>query len=91
MNKTDLVNAVSAKTEVNKVTSKQVIEAAIEAVVEALKAGEKVSLVGFGTFSVTDRAGREGINPTTGQPITIAAKKVAKFKAGSELDSAINQ
>lgn len=91
MNKTDLVNAVSAKTEVNKVTSKQVIEAAIEAVVEALKAGEKVSLVGFGTFSVTDRAGREGINPSTGQPITIAAKKVAKFKAGSELDSAINQ
>ena len=90
MNKTDLVNAVSAKTEVNKVTSKQVIEAAIEAVV-ALKAGEKVSLVGFGTFSVTDRAGREGINPATGQPITIAAKKVAKFKAGSELDSAINQ
>lgn len=91
MNKTDLVNAVSAKTEVNKVTSKQVIEAAIEAIVEALKAGEKVSLVGFGTFSVTDRAGREGINPATGQPITIAAKKVAKFKAGSELDSAINQ
>lgn len=91
MNKTDLVNAVSAKTEVNKVTSKQVIEAAIEAVVEALKAGEKVSLVGFGTFSVTDRAGREGINPATGKPITIAAKKVAKFKAGSELDSAINQ
>lgn len=91
MNKTDLVNAVSAKTEVNKVTSKQVIEAAIEAVVEALKAGEKVSLVGFGTFSVTDRVGREGINPATGQPITIAAKKVAKFKAGSELDSAINQ
>ena len=81
MNKTDLVNAVSAKTEVSKTTSKQVVEAAIEAVVEALKAGDKVSLVGFGTFAVSERAGREGINPATKEPITIAAKKVVKFKA----------
>lgn len=90
MNRKDLVNAISAKTELGSATSKQVVDAVLEAVVEALKAGEKVSLIGFGTFSVAERAGREGINPATGQPITIAAKKVVKFKAGSELDGAIN-
>lgn len=90
MNKTDLLNAVCAKTAVEKATSKQVVEAAIEAVVDALKAGEKVSLVGFGTFSVSERAERAGVNPATGQAIIIAAKKVVKFKAGSELDGALN-
>ena len=85
MNKTELVSSIATKA-----GSKKALDACVEAIVGALKADDKVSLVGFGTFSVAKRPARQGINPATKKPITIAAKKVAKFKAGSDLDAAIN-
>ncbi|MBR6201538.1 MAG: HU family DNA-binding protein [Bacteroidaceae bacterium] len=90
MNKTELVSSIAAKAGLSKVDSKKALDATVEAIAEALKAGEKVSLVGFGTFAVVERPSRPGINPTTKAPITIPAKKVAKFKAGADLDAAIN-
>ena len=73
----------------SKVDSRKALEAAIAAIKDALVAGDKVALVGFGTFSVNERPAREGINPATKEKIQIAAKKVAKFKAGAELADAI--
>ena len=90
MNQTDLVNAVSAKAGLSKADSKKAVEATIEAITEAIKAGEKVAVIGFGTFAVQERPERQGINPATKESITIAAKKVVKFKPSAELDSAIN-
>ncbi|MBR1666763.1 MAG: HU family DNA-binding protein [Bacteroidaceae bacterium] len=90
MNKTELVGSIAAKAGLSKADSKKALDATIEAIAEALKAGEKVSLVGFGTFAVAERPARQGINPATKAPISIAAKKVAKFKAGADLDGAIN-
>ena len=90
MNKTELVSSIAAKAGLSKADSKKALDATIEAIAEALKAGDKVSLVGFGTFSVAERPERQGINPATKAAITIAAKKVAKFKAGKDLDNAIN-
>ena len=90
MNKTELVSAIAAKAGLSKSDAKKALDATVEAISEALKAGDKVALVGFGTFAVAERPERQGINPATKAPITIAAKKVAKFKAGAELDSAIN-
>ena len=84
MNKSELINAIT------KVDAKKALEAVVKGVSDALVAGDKVSLVGFGTFSITERGARPGINPATKQAITIAAKKVAKFKAGAELSAAIN-
>lgn len=89
MNKTELVNAIAAKAGLTKVDAKKAIDATIASITEALKAGDKVSLIGFGTFSVAKRAAREGINPRTQQKIKIAAKKQAKFKAGAELEAAL--
>ena len=74
----------------SKVDAKKALDATIATIADALKAGDKVALVGFGTFAVAERPERQGINPATKAPITIAAKKVAKFKAGADLDSAIN-
>lgn len=90
MNKTELVSSIAAKAGLSKADSKKALDATIEAIAEALKAGDKIALVGFGTFSVAERPERQGINPATKAPITIAAKKVAKFKAGADLDNAIN-
>jgi DNA-binding protein HU-beta len=90
MNKTELVSSIAAKAGLSKADSKKALDACVEAISEALKAGDKISLVGFGTFSVSERPARQGINPATKAPISIPAKKVAKFKAGSDLDSAIN-
>ena len=90
MNKTELVSSIATKAGLSKADSKKALDACVEAIVGALKADDKVSLVGFGTFSVAKRPARQGINPATKKPITIAAKKVAKFKAGSDLDAAIN-
>ena len=90
MNKTELVSSIATKAGLSKADSKKALDACVEAIVGALKADDKVSLVGFGTFSVAKRPARKGINPATKKPITIAAKKVAKFKAGSDLDAAIN-
>ena len=90
MNKTDLVSSIAAKSGLSKADSKKAVDACVEAIVEALKGGDKVSLVGFGTFAATKRPARQGINPLNKKPISIAAKNIAKFKAGSDLDSAIN-
>ncbi|MCR5820033.1 MAG: HU family DNA-binding protein [Bacteroidaceae bacterium] len=89
MNKTELTAAIAAKAGLTKVDAKKALEATLEAITEALKAGDKVALVGFGTFATGERSARTGINPQTKQAIKIAAKKVAKFKAGAELDAAI--
>ena len=89
MNKTELVEKIAAGAGLSKVDSRKALEAAIAAIKDALVAGDKVALVGFGTFSVSERPAREGINPATKQKISIAAKKVAKFKPGAELADAI--
>ncbi len=90
MNKSELVSAIATKAGLSKSDAKKALDATTEAIVDALKAGDKVALVGFGTFSVSERPARQGINPRTKEAVTIAAKKVAKFKAGAEIDSAIN-
>lgn len=84
MNKTELIEKIAAGAGLSKVDSKKALEAAIVAVKDAIAAGDKVSLIGFGTFAVSERGAREGINPATKQKITIPAKKQVKFKAGSE-------
>ena len=85
MNKTELVKKIAEKAQVSQVEAKTVLEATLESVKEALQAGDAVQLIGFGTFSVAERAARTGKNPRTGEQIKIAAKKVAKFKAGAGL------
>lgn len=85
MNKSELINAMAAESGLSKVDSKKALDAFINAVGKAMKAGKKVSLVGFGTFSVSERAARTGINPSTKETIEIPAKKVVKFKPGTEL------
>ena len=89
MNKTDLVNAIAAAG-LSKADSKLALDAAINAISDALQQGDKVAILGFGTFAVNERPAREGINPSTMQKIQIAAKKVVKFKAGAELAAALN-
>jgi DNA-binding protein HU-beta len=90
MNKSELINAIAAEADFTKVDAKKALEAVVKSISNALATGDKISLVGFGTFSVTERSARPGINPATKQAITIAAKKVAKFKAGAELSASIN-
>ncbi|MBR1798910.1 MAG: HU family DNA-binding protein [Bacteroidales bacterium] len=85
MNKTELVNAIAEKTGMSKVASKEAMNAVLSTIQEQLKKGEKVSLIGFGTFSVVKRNARTARNPQTGKTVKVAAKKVAKFKAGSNL------
>ncbi len=91
MNKTELIDKIAASAELSKAQAKAALEATTNALKEALIAGDKIQLVGFGTFSVNERPAREGINPATKEKIQIAAKKVAKFKAGAELSDAINK
>jgi len=88
--KADLVNSIAEKAGLSKADAEKALKAFTDAVAEALKAGEKVSLVGFGTFSVGERAARQGQNPQTGAKINIAAAKVPKFKAGKALKDSIN-
>jgi len=90
MNKAELISAIAAESGLSKVDAKKALDAVVKCVSDALVAGDKVSLVGFGTFAVSERSERTGINPATKEQITIAAKKVAKFKAGAELSGAIN-
>ena len=89
MNKTELVEKIAAGAGLSKVDSKKALDATLAAIKDALKTGDKVALIGFGTFRVNERPAREGINPATKQKIKIAAKKVAKFKAGAELAAAL--
>ena len=90
MNKTELIEKIEVGAELSKVDAKKALDATVAAIKDALIAGDKVALVGFGTFSISERPAREGINPATKEKITIAAKKVAKFKAGAELADALN-
>ena len=89
MNKTDLVNAIAENASLSKADAKKALETTLDAIAGALKSGDKIALVGFGTFSVSERPSRTGINPRTKEQITIAAKKIAKFKAGVELENAL--
>ena len=91
MNKTELIDKIAAGAGISKADSKKALDATVNALKEALIAGDKLQLVGFGTFSINERPAREGINPATKEKIQIAAKKVAKFKAGAELADAINK
>ena len=85
MNKAQLIDAIAEKAGLQKVEAKRALEAYVEATTGALKAGDKVSLVGFGTLSVNERAARKGRNPQTKKEMMIPAKKVVKFKAGADL------
>ncbi|MGF7184179.1 DNA-binding protein HU-beta [Desulfitispora alkaliphila] len=89
MNKTELVTSVAEKTDMTKKDAEKVVNAVFASVEEALASGDKVQLVGFGTFEVRERASRTGRNPKTGEPIEIAAAKVPAFKAGKALKDAV--
>ena len=90
MNKSELIDAIAASADIPKAAASRALDAVIESVTGALKAGESVVLVGFGTFSVKDRAARTGRNPQTGKAINIAAAKIPGFKAGKALKDAVN-
>ena len=89
MNKTELINAIAENAGLNKSDSKKALDATLNAIANAMKNGDKVALIGFGTFSVTERPARTGINPRTKEQITIEAKKVVRFKAGAVLSDAL--
>lgn len=89
MNKTELIAAVAEKTELSKKNAEAAVSAVIDSIVDGLKSGEKVSLLGFGTFEVRSRAARTGKNPQTGAAIQIPAAKVPAFKAGKALKEAV--
>ncbi|MDD5788297.1 MAG: HU family DNA-binding protein [Prevotella sp.] len=90
MNKTELIEKIAAGADLSKADAKKALDATVKAIKDALADGDKIALVGFGTFSVSERPAREGINPATKEKIQIAAKKVVKFKAGAELADALN-
>ena len=90
MNKADLIEAVADATDLNKATAARAVEAVLNGITEALKKGEQVALVGFGTFEVRERAARTGRNPQTGATIDIKAAKAPAFKAGKALKDAVN-
>ena len=90
MNKAELIAAVAENAELTKKDAEKAVKAFIDVVTDELKKGEKVQLVGFGTFEVSERAAREGRNPQTGKEMTIAASKAPKFKAGKALKDMIN-
>jgi len=89
MNKSELIDSIASKADVTKIVAGKVLDATIASVTEALGKGDQVSLIGFGTFSVKERAARVGRNPQTGQEIKIAATKVPNFKAGKTLKEAV--
>jgi len=91
MNKTELVDAIASESKLTKVDAKKALDAFINSASKALKKGDRVALVGFGTFSVVKRAARNGRNPQTGKPLKIAAKKVAKFSVGAELKKLVSK
>lgn len=90
MNKSELVNAIAAGAGLSKADAKKALDVTLNAIADALKKEEKVALLGFGNFAVSERPARTGINPATKEKIQIAAKKVIKFKAGAELADALN-
>lgn len=90
MNKSELIDKVSESTELNKASATRAVDAVFDSIAQALKSGDQVTIVGFGTFSVTERAARTGRNPQTGAPLNIPASKNPKFKAGKGLKDAVN-
>jgi DNA-binding protein HU-beta len=90
MTKSELIDAIAEKAGLSKADASKALSATLESVTDALKAGEKVALIGFGTFSVSQRAARTGKNPQTGEALAIPASKAAKFKAGQKLKDAVN-
>ncbi|WP_168409876.1 nucleoid-associated protein HU-beta [Erwinia amylovora] len=90
MNKSQLIDKIAAEADISKAAAGRVLDAFIRSVTESLQAGDEVALVGFGTFSVRERAERVGRNPQTGKEITIAAGKVPGFRAGKALKDAVN-
>jgi DNA-binding protein HU-beta len=91
MNKADLIDKISAGAGISKAQAGTTIDTAVDSITAALKKGDRVALIGFGTFSVSSRKARNGRNPQTGATIKIAARKVAKFTAGAELKKAVNK
>ncbi|WNK18829.1 HU family DNA-binding protein [Halomonas piscis] len=90
MNKSELIEAIAASADIPKAAATRALDAMVESVTDSLKQGESVSLVGFGTFTIKERAARTGRNPQTGQPIEISAARVPSFKAGKALKDAVN-
>ncbi len=90
MNKSELIDAIAEAADLSKASAGRALDAVVDSITGALKADDSVSLVGFGTFSVKERAARTGRNPQTGQPIQIAAAKIPSFKAGKALKDACN-
>lgn len=90
MNKAELIEAIAAESGLSKADAKRALDAFVSTTSNALKSGNRVALVGFGSFSTSERAARTGRNPQTGKEIKIAAKKVVKFKAGAELSDSVN-
>ncbi|HYX07085.1 MAG TPA: HU family DNA-binding protein [Bacteroidales bacterium] len=89
MNKAQLIDSIAGESGLTKADAKKALDAFVKTTTDALKKGDRVALVGFGSFSVSERNARTGRNPQTGKPITIEAKKVVKFKAGSELGETV--
>jgi DNA-binding protein HU-beta len=90
MNKAELVEAIASESGLSKADAKRALDAFVTSTTAALKGGDRVALVGFGSFSISARAARKGRNPQTGKEIKIAAKKVVKFKSGAELSDSVN-
>ena len=90
MNKSDLVEKMAKDCDISKAVAEKALNSVMDAISEAMSAGDKVTLIGFGTFSVAERAAREGRNPQSGKAIKIAAKKVVKFKVGSKLADSVS-
>ena len=90
MNKTELIDQIATAAEISKAAAARALDATVEAVKSALKAGDSVSLIGFGTFAVGERAARTGRNPRTGKALNIKAAKVPKFRPGKALKDAVN-
>jgi nucleoid DNA-binding protein len=90
MNKGEMVESIATDAEITKAEAQAALDSVVGSITKALKKGQKVTLVGFGTFSTSKRSAREGRNPQTGKPIKIPAKKVAKFTPGKALKDAIN-
>ncbi len=90
MNKAQLIDAIAGDSGLTKADAKKALDSFINVTSDALKGGDRISLIGFGSFSISERSARTGRNPQTGKEIQISAKKVVKFKAGSELSDAVN-
>ena len=90
MNKSELINAVANSSDISKAAASKAVDAVLNSITDALKSGDQVTLIGFGTFTVRERAARTGRDPRSGNPIDIKASKIPSFKAGKALKDAVN-